>query len=78
MLLFFGSLYATSCTVFYAIFLKILANCFNNSICSDLVLLELAVTESICPLADSTTVSSGVTIGEVRYLCLKNSASKII
>ena len=36
------------------------------------------MTVSVDPLVDSTTVSSGVTIGEVRYLCLKNSMSEML
>ena len=51
---------------------------FNNTICSDSVLLELAVTASVSLSAAYTTVSSGGIIGEVRYLCLKNSVLTIL
>ena len=59
-------------------FLKTFANCFNDSISSHSVLLDLVVIAFVSLLEASMTVSYGVTIGEVSYLCLENSVSTII
>ena len=78
MLLFFGCFSVTSCALFSAIFLNTFTNCFNNYIFSYSVVLELVVDAYVSLLTDSKTVYYGVTIGELRYLCLKNSELEIL